>query len=95
MKTEFTKGEWSIADDFSHFETTIMCGDTRIAEVKHFTDFENDPSINEGRANAKLIAAAPDLLLACNELLELLKFHGYTRSTEIYQAQEAIKKATE
>jgi len=45
--------------------------------------------------NAKLIAAAPELLEACKELLDLLRFHGYQHSTEIYDAQAIIKKATE
>ena len=44
-------------------------------------------------ANAQLIAAAPELLEACNELIELLAFHGYTHATEINKAKEAINRA--
>ena len=49
----------------------------------------------EAEQVAKRMAACDDLLEACNELLELLKFHGYEHSTEIYKAKAAIKKATE
>ena len=63
-----TKGEWKITTSLDS-ETDIRCNGLRIAEVKHFQDVLslNDPSIKEGKANAKLIAAAPELLAALNE----------------------------
>lgn len=48
---------------------------------------------DEMKANARLIAAAPELLEACNELISLLMYHGYYYSSEINKAEAAIKKA--
>lgn len=47
------------------------------------------------KANAKLIAAAPDMLEALKEMVSFAEFHGYTNSTEINNARLIIKKATE
>lgn len=45
-----------------------------------------------GQANAKLIAAAPDLLEACIELIGLAEREGW-RHVSIIKAREAIAKA--
>lgn len=47
----------------------------------------------EARANAHLICASPDLLEACEELLELLDQHGLTNYHEVDQARKAVAKA--
>jgi len=58
-----TKEPWAIReDDWNDFEHTIMAGQKRIAEVKHFNDgkdngFPNDPMFEEGEANAARIVA--------------------------------------
>jgi hypothetical protein len=44
----------------------------------------------EGRANARLIAAAPELLKALEEVLEVLM---YIEPNAVHKAQAAIKKA--
>ena len=90
MEFKGTKGEWkinksneiSIIDNSGDYFNELICQ-------------TNGKSGDERKANAKLIAAAPDLLEACNELIELLSFHGYNNATEIYNAKEAIKKVTE
>ena len=69
-----TQGEWTIEELDRTYETEIKCGDTRIAEAKHFNDgsiplFLDDPKIKEGKANAKLIAAAPELLKALQSVI--------------------------
>ena len=71
MEFKGTKGEWKITRS-STFETDISCGDVRITEVKHYNgSMFNDPSKEEGLENAKLIAAAPNLLGVCIHALEM------------------------
>lgn len=72
-----TQGSWQINEKRSHhLETEIVSGKTRIAQAKHFNTgdndgFKDDPVLEEGKANAYLIASAPDLFKALNKLLEL------------------------
>jgi hypothetical protein len=73
MEFKGTQDEW-IADYSYESETYISCNGLRIAEVKHYKNSDlSDPSTEEGRANAKLIAAAPKLLEACLMALEAVK----------------------
>jgi hypothetical protein len=67
MEFKGTKDDW-IADYSHESETYISCNGLRIAEVKHYkSDDLNDPSTEEGRANAKLMVASPKLLKALKE----------------------------
>ena len=67
-----TKGKWEVKSSILGVETEIFCGKIRVAQSKHYNNgkegyenfFNNDPLIKEGKANAKLIAAAPELLKA-------------------------------
>jgi hypothetical protein len=64
MEFKGTKDDW-IADYSHESETYISCNGLRIAEVKHYKHYDlNDPSTEEGRANAKLMVASPKLLKA-------------------------------
>ena len=82
MEFKGTKGEW-IAKYGSESETQIICNGLRIAEAKHYKfDGLNDPSTEEGRANAKLIASSPILL---KEHLMDLK-HLYTWRSKLINA---------
>lgn len=66
-----TPGEWVINLDTQ--ETKINTKKYRIADVKHFNSKIHpellEPSLEQGQANAKLIAAAPELLRALQVLL--------------------------
>ena len=72
-----TKGEWKVKSTISGLETEIFCGKIRVAQAKHYNNgkegeenyFKNDPLDKEGFANAKLIAAAPELLNAAIKAL--------------------------
>ena len=73
MEFKGTKGDW-VANYSHELETYIKCNGLRIADVKHYKgDDFNDPSTEEGRANAKLMVAAPKLLEACLMALEAVK----------------------
>jgi hypothetical protein len=52
------------------------------------------PTKEEARNNARIIAAAPDLLEAANSALKLLRGSGFTESTgAVIQLKAAIAKA--
>ena len=98
METKFTKGNWVI-------ESTKMKGTEIVVQTVVKTNLPVDglksPIIcdiygymtEEGKSNAKLIAAAPDLLEAIIELYDSLP-DGYT-SKCLPKVRTAIKKATE
>ena len=83
-----TKGEWKIEIPFQEWATQIdIFGPKRehIGSVGLFSDKE------EQKANAQLIASAPDLLEACKSVLSALK-EGRTNSDHIDSLQQAINK---
>lgn len=106
MKTQHTKGEWTVfkgrfiypgieALHKSGNYSVVVCGDD-LEGVQGRTE-------EEIMANAKLIAAAPELLESLNLLMETMKPHifkmgikkGFSEHAAYAQAQTAIKKATE
>lgn len=108
METKHTKGQWHIESQelTKHLYSVVYCGDIRIAEVKSFGKNEqfNDATIEEKEANAKLIAAAPELLVALIELEDKTKMimsqlvdspKEIIEDITIQKAINAIKKATE
>jgi len=84
METKHTQGEWKV------FADTIQNEQGKIAEVCT----QNQICKNNWEANAKLIAAAPDLLNACIESLSALK-SGYIeqRASATELILKAIQKA--
>lgn len=74
-------------------ETTVRDADGKI--VYDGADYEL--THDEAKEYAKLFRAAPDLLEALQELVEkCLHSDGYKQKVdELYNAQQAIKKATE
>lgn len=97
MDSKFTKGKWEVVYSGIKLYTNIICGEIRIAEVKHYNDpedldnkfFLNDPVFLEGKANAKLIASAP-------EMFEVLKLILNERvSNHYFRIQELLTKITE
>ena len=105
METNFTGGEWKVKNSPQYHEpksSTIEIHSKRsqgwIAKIQNTGVIRH----KEGLANAKLIAAAPDMFNALEELLAQVKQftdgnigeQDYFRD-EIYNAKKAIKKATE
>jgi len=98
-----TKGEWRIDDmplpsrktvEIKHCGE-VICSLKHRQRVKHYTL----DGLPEMKANAKLIAAAPELLRALNTISEAFWTDGETEEEKISDLQniatEAIKKATE
>lgn len=65
MKTQHTPGPWNVGQD----STAIKASGAIIARTFHWAN-QYTP-IEEGHANAKLIAAAPDLLAALRMVSEI------------------------
>ncbi len=87
-----TKGEWIVReldDTFIEVSNPVKGERNGICEI--LANGCNKRG-EEGRANAKLIAAAPDLLLAA---MNLLQWKGYTPKHCKENLAAAIKKAIE
>ena len=76
-------GESSLSGAFP-----IMDGNTLVG---YFNQSGNDA--DEGVANAKLFAAAPELLAACQQAAKWIEKHGYDYTAEYDTLQAAIAKA--
>lgn len=90
METKFTKGEW-IYDGLR-----VSTGDNVICSM-----YDDDGIFKNEKSNAKLIAAAPELLFALKSLmsgvenLPALSSISGVLEKQYKQAERAIKKATE
>jgi hypothetical protein len=84
---KFTPGPWSVDED-----GLISAGGIAVASVYDADDFpcldaDDDEPVNDAaHANACLIAAAPDLLDACKDALELCRCTNGVVRVERYDA---------
>jgi hypothetical protein len=86
-----TKGNWEIGTSLPDHETEIICRGKRICEVKHYKAFKSDVNYSEGIANARLIAAAPDML----DALQFLENNDNSIPKHAWElVKAAIAKAT-
>ena len=102
METNFTKGEWKAT--IAELKDFFLCavGSVETKRVICHTNIDYKMTSEECKANAKLIAAVPDMFNALEELLAQVKQftagnigeQDYFRD-EISNAEKAIKKATE
>ncbi|MBE3084680.1 MAG: hypothetical protein IMZ64_00500 [Bacteroidetes bacterium] len=101
METKHTKGEWRQ----SHRKTYEGVYSTQVYDEKektictlawHKVDLGNGVTGTDREANAKLIAAAPDMLEACKEALKMYKeLEPCGGWQHVYDyLDSAIKKAT-
>ena len=94
MGTKHTPGEWTQSKFANGNIVSKETGRLVANCMGYSTNMDNGEHIKESLANAKLIAAAPELLEALkNCLFGVEKMIGWEEVSE--QAKEAIKKATE
>jgi hypothetical protein len=100
MNTKHTPAPWTVnTTDYTN-GIGIECvvngiGHTVCTDQFCYPDFQQHGS-EEKLANAKLIAAAPELLEALESLVKAIDFSvlGYKMPESMLKAKEAIKKAT-
>ena len=94
MKTQHTPGPWKINKKYSFSVETLSDGQG-INIIAECSDPDGIRSAGEDSANAKLIAAAPDLLAALEAIIKMIgPYAGQGRmDTEISAARAAIAKA--
>jgi len=90
MKTQHTQGEWMAKEGQIYPQETGVT----LALIPYFDDGNN-----EQQANAKLIAAAPELLKALQDILGHVPigkdYFTHGEELSIHKAEQAIIKATE
>jgi hypothetical protein len=100
MSQQHTPGPWTITryedepETYVYFQAPDWLNFARAA-IRRVDDAEDSPT---GIANARLIAAAPDMLealeSAADELERIADIHGYGRASILRAARAAIAKAT-
>lgn len=88
METKFTKGEWILSEFYDGFH--IYSIGKKVCSI-----WSGLVTRSENKANAKLIAAAPDLFNALNELIDFHKSDMHLKLPVLEEAIKALKKATE
>lgn len=95
-----TPGPWMIGGEHDCMTPIYVGIEGEEYDVCQVCTWDGFPPGEVGPENAKLIAAAPDLLEACNSLLEMLEEwdSGFTKPGEefaaVTEARAAIAKAT-
>jgi hypothetical protein len=91
--TQHTPGPWTVAEDDINGQAIVRGRHTEIATCWHHCLGSLEIQM---RANARLIAAAPDLLEACQTLATLRDTDDWiaTGRLAVKQARDAIAKAT-
>jgi hypothetical protein len=89
MTTKFTPGPWTAKEWCCHAATTVLSGDTVVAECSG----HGRPSA-DSIADAKLIAAAPEMYEALKDAILLIESYKTARHSDILvNARIAIAKA--
>jgi hypothetical protein len=89
MKTKHTKGEWHITPN-GEYVGTLGQGKTGVCMILM-------KGREEGQANAKLIASAPNLLHALQMLINDIERNdgdAINRATLVNEAKQVVDKAT-
>lgn len=104
MKTEFTKGKWTVENrfdknEFGVFSIEIDAIESNQSSIASIWGDTNGVDA-EAQANAKLIAEAPMLLRSCWNALKTLEainevYEGLVPESTFNELSEVIQKATE
>ena len=96
MENKFTKGNWNVSDDTSECYL-VKSDDGGLIAFVYDGDIDDEAiHMDVVQANAKLIAAAPELLDALRTLVNgCLSDSESDKVVSLRKAKEAIKKATE
>jgi hypothetical protein len=99
MTTKHTPGPWRIKSDPMHFDTLTTVEGGAIGARKPFgvqmiVQVGGDSDFHEAEANARLIAAAPDLLKALKKARRFVLSSDEPVCTELDDIDAAIAKAT-
>lgn len=90
MKTTHTKGTWYLQEFTDAYTNIIRCDNGTNKTLFIASTPQNDG--DEARANAKLMAASPDLLNACNFALQGIR-NGQVDELTVNILEDAISKA--
>lgn len=92
-QTTHTPGPWKLADECYSPDGYVWASDNDELVAVAGYDCSDLPTITRA-ANARLIAAAPDLLAALATLIEDCEAHGLTdNDAHLREARNAITKA--
>ena len=96
METKHTPGPWTVTADGAgwHIECAPERGHSVAYIMAEIGEEDPDTSDDEKEANARLIAAAPELLAALIDLLHQSKLSQDEGGWDFEQAETAIAKAT-
>ena len=95
MEKKFTKGNWGFGENYTSNNGTHVVYSTNNSYPTQNTYIATTLSAFNSEADAKLMAAAPDLLDACIKLAERIELRNISDGEAYFIAKNAIKKATE
>ena len=95
MEKKFTEGNWNVSDDTSECYLVKSDDGGLIAFVYDGDIDDKAIHMDVVQANAKLIAASPELLDACVKIAEYIELRNISDGEAYFIAKNAIKKATE
>ena len=92
MNTNHAPGPWEYEVD-AHGRGRIKCGDAWLATTWTTTTHGDNASPYPAEANARLIAAAPELFEACQQLLDYVEITlAHDSSMSVNQIMQALKQ---
>ena len=99
METKFTKGEWMLSHRENHmgmYSTEVYDEKGEIVCTRAWHEVSTEKRFKTDRdANAKLIAAAPEMFDALNEIYEDREAFAHLFESQQDKVIAALKKATE